>query len=260
MIPCTDSHAHYWMHVPLDKAASWRQEAVREGLVSAILMSTAQGNWDKVRDFAHITKFWYAIGEMPHGGDFSMQRARESVHALEKILPRLQKDALWVGIGRIGLWSESGPADRFLMAEQCRLARLYDVPVSVHSHQTLDRCLKIIRRYPGLRFVLHAFNGSPQQREQALHLGGYLGFGATMSYVGSRRVRMHAQACPVRRFVLETDAPDMLSAQERQLGLTQSQPAALQEYIQVLATLRDQSTLAIAQQNQMNVRALYTRM
>ena len=81
-----------------------------------------------------------------------------------------------------------------------------------------------------------------------------------MSYVGSRRVRMHAQACPARRFVLETDAPDMLSAQERQLGLIQSQPAAIQEYLQVLATLRNQPTHAIAQQNQKNLRTLYTRM
>ena len=93
--------------------------------------------------------------------------------------------------------------------EQLKLARKYQLPVILHVRQAIDPILKHLRRIQVPGGIAHAFNGSIQQAEIFIKLGFKLGFGGTLTYEGSRRIRTLAQNLPLENMVLETDAPDI---------------------------------------------------
>lgn len=99
---------------------------------------------------------------------------------------------------------------------QLELARDAGLPVLLHGRQAMDAVLQAVRRVFGPKArpgafhgIAHAFNGSLQQAEQFIAAGFRLGFGGTLTYPGSRRIRELACRLPLSALVLETDAPDI---------------------------------------------------
>lgn len=144
-----------------------------------------------------------------------------------------------IAVGEIGLDYFVADIDqerqeRFFV-EQLKLARRRDLPVIIHLRRAQDRVLKHLRRIEVRGGIAHAFNGSRQQAEMFIDLGFKLGFGGTMTFSGSRRIRELAATLPLEAIVLETDAPDIPPAwgQGRR-----NEPANLRRYAEVLAELR----------------------
>lgn len=144
-----------------------------------------------------------------------------------------------VAVGEIGLDGWITPRDdarqlHFFVA-QLRLAREFGLPVILHVRRAIDPILKQLRGIEVPGGIAHAFNGSRQQADTLLAMGFKLGFGGTLSYEGSRRIRALATELPETALVLETDAPDIApswSADRR------TRPADLARYARLLAELR----------------------
>ena len=144
-----------------------------------------------------------------------------------------------VAIGEIGLDFYVNGLDTerqtHFFVEQLKLAREFDLPVLLHVRRAVDPVLKQLRRNGVRGGIAHAFSGSRQQADEFIKLGFALGFGGTMTFSGSTRIRELARTLPLESIVLETDSPDMAPAW---LNGGRNVPSELPRIADVLAELR----------------------
>lgn len=154
-------------------------------------------------------------------------------------LRRLLQQERPLAVGEIGLdfYVPDADIDRqeFFYLEQLKLAREFDLPVLLHVRRAVDAILKGLRRIRVRGGIAHAFNGSRQQADELIKLGFKLGFGGTLTYPGSQRIRRLAAELPLTAIVLETDAPDIPPAW---LAGDRNSPDQLPRMAQELASLR----------------------
>ena len=146
-----------------------------------------------------------------------------------------------VAVGEIGLDFYVPELDRkrqqALFEAQLEIAREAGLPVLLHVRKAHDQVLAALKRIRVPGGIAHAFNGSLQQAGQYLDLGFRLGFGGTLTYEGSHKIRKLARALPEEALVLETDAPDMVVAGHRG---ERNSPAYLVDIVAALAEVRQQ--------------------
>jgi TatD DNase family protein len=176
-------------------------------------------------------------------------------------LRRWLRDEPAVAVGEIGLDHFDPAADRQLQewwfVEQLKIAREFELPVLLHVRRAIDPILKQLRRIKVPGGIAHAFNGSRQQADELIKLGFKLGFGGTLTYPGSSRIRALARELPLESIVLETDAPDIPPAfAPRQ----RNEPAHLPRFGAELAALRGAAEESIAAATTANVRAVLPRL
>jgi TatD DNase family protein len=135
--------------------------------------------------------------------------AREHIAVLREWVEREKPDL----IGEIGLDffipNFNQAEQEWFYAEQLKIARDFDLPVSLHVRRSQDHLLKHLRRIKVRGGFAHAFNGSQQQAEEFVKLGFCLGFGGTATYPQANNVRRLLRDMPLENIVLETDAPDI---------------------------------------------------
>jgi TatD DNase family protein len=162
-----------------------------------------------------------------------------------------------LAVGEIGLDGYVTNVDplrqEFYFVEQLKLAREFDLPVLLHVRREVDQILKHLRRIRVRGGIAHAFNGSRQQADEFIKLGFKLGFGGTMTFSGSTRIRALAAELPLDAIVLETDAPDIPPAW---LNGGRNAPGELPRIADVLAELRGVSRADIAAASSAAARAV----
>ncbi|MDR0672696.1 MAG: TatD family hydrolase [Zoogloeaceae bacterium] len=228
-----DSHCH--LQAPeftADRAAVW-SAARAAGVAGAILPAVNLADCASVADCcARHAMCFPAYGIHPS----FVKGATEA--DLARLAEALKRDHP-LAVGEIGLDGGEGYPDfsrqAFFFTAQLALARDFDLPVILHVRRAIDEVLKRLRRFRVKGGIAHAFNGSRQQADEFLRLGFRLGFGGTLTYPGSTRIRALAQALPDEAIVLETDAPDI---PPRWIPHERNSPAELPAIGRVLAELR----------------------
>ncbi len=166
-----------------------------------------------------------------------------------------------VAVGEIGLDGHHPGLDmarqEWFFAEQLRVAREFDLPVIIHARRAVDLVLKHLRRQSVPGGIVHAFNGSRQQADQLIGLGFKLGFGGSLTYSGSSRIRALAASLPLTSLVLETDAPDIPPAW---LARGRNAPAELARIAGEFAALRGMTLAEVAAATSANALAVLPRM
>lgn len=162
-----------------------------------------------------------------------------------------------VAVGEIGLDGYVTGIDparqEHFFVEQLKLAREFGLPVLLHVRRAVDLVLKQLRRIKVPGGIAHAFNGSRQQADEFIKLGFKLGFGGTVTYSGSTRIRALAASLPLDAIVLETDAPDIPPAW---LAAGRNSPAEVAAIAGVLAELRGIPVAELADATARNARAV----
>lgn len=99
---------------------------------------------------------------------------------------------------------------------QCALASQYDLPIVLHQVRAAQPLFHQMKSHHTLSFMLHAFDGHPQQAQQFLKLRHddrqvLCSFGPALTWLHAEKARQalkwiaqHAPSC----WTLETDAPD----------------------------------------------------
>ena len=173
-------------------------------------------------------------------------------------LERLVAEQRPVAIGEIGLDYFVKELDRAaqqrLFEAQLAIARDAGLPVLLHTRKAYDEVSATLKR---MKFphggISHAFGGSPEQARRLIDLGFKLGFGGTVTYERSTRIRRLARELPLESLVLETDAPDIVVASHRG---ERNSPEYLPEVLAALAEVRGQRAGEIAAATSANARAL----
>jgi TatD DNase family protein len=250
-----DTHCH------LDAAEfdADRDEVVREAQVSGvnlvIVPAIERANFGAVtsvcRQYSNCAS---AYGIHPMYVD---RACDEDLAALRQTIEREQP----VAVGEIGLDRFVEPRDdarqEHYFVEQLKIARDTGLPVLLHVRRAIDQVLMLMRRVRVVGGIVHAFNGSRQQAEAFIQLGFKLGFGGTLTYPRSTRIRELAATLPADAIVLETDAPDIPPVW--QAGQRNS-PAQLPRIAAELAKLRQESIETIAALTHANALAVLPRL
>lgn len=207
-IECTrvyfDAHIHLQDGRFAGKGPERWLEAKALGLVGALCCATAPDDWSAVAAIAaEYPEILPAYGVHPW-----------YVHRLSKGWQKELDARLKTGrcaLGEVGLDARLAVAPLALQTEllekQLRLALEYDLPVSIHCLDAWDELLRFSGLLRELSFAIHAF-ASPAHIERLAALGAFFSFNAALGRRGHKKMKTALSACPPKRILLETDAPD----------------------------------------------------
>ena len=244
-----DSHCH--LDVPAFDAD--REQVIEHcrqlGIRQIVIPGIEAKGWPKLLQLCELSALLSpALGLHPL---LIEQHTSEDLETLENRLETHRP----LAVGEIGLDFFIKTLDRdkqqTLFEAQLSIARAHQLPVILHVRKAHDSVLQTLKRIPVHGGIAHAFNGSLQQAKQYLALGFKLGFGGTLTYQGSHKLRALAQQLPLDALVLETDAPDMVVAAHRG---ERNSPEYLPDCLAALAEIRDEEPAEVARQTSQNTR------
>lgn len=147
-----------------------------------------------------------SVGVHPHGA------SDLSDDTLER-LAELATHRTVVAVGETGLdyYRDLSPRDdqRRAFRRQIQLARELGRPLIIHNRDALDDVLDIIEDEGASEVggVMHCFPGDVAYAARVVELGFHVGIGGPVTYSAGGRLAQVAEAVPLNRLLLETDAP-----------------------------------------------------
>ena len=129
-----------------------------------------------------------------------------------KIVEEYFEKRRFAAVGETGLdfyWDRTFTKEQYESFQtQIELAKQYDIPVVIHSRNSIDECIKVIRenQQGNLKGVFHCFSGNEKQAKEIIDLGFYLGIGGVVTFKNSGLDKVMADI-DMKNVVLETDAP-----------------------------------------------------
>lgn len=247
-----DSHSHFdATEFDADRAAA-HARALAAGVDVQIVPAVGAAGWPKLK--AVCARF---PGLHPAYGLHPMYLADHRPEHLRQLRDWIERERpLAVGECGLDFFVAGLDADtqHACFDGQLRLAREFELPVIVHARRAVDAVLAAIRRYPGLRGVVHSFSGSAEQAAQLHRLGFLLGIGGPVTFERANRLRGIVAHMPLEQLLLETDSPDQPGAAHRG---QRNEPAHLLDVLDVIATLRNAAREDIAAATTANAQRLF---
>jgi TatD DNase family protein len=133
----------------------------------------------------------------------------------EEILDRMEEKIEgggFIGIGETGIdlyWDKSFKNEQIASFERhIEWARRYNLPIIIHSRESLDVTIELITRHQDdrLKGIFHCFSGTPSQVEQIRAVGFKVGIGGVVTFKKAGLAELLPQI-PLEMIVLETDSP-----------------------------------------------------
>lgn len=199
-----DSHAHY------DDA---RFDGIRDDLLLELSKSDVKYIINNAIDCAESAR---ACLDMCKKYDFCYmtvgihpEKAENNTFDAE-IIKKFCAEEKVVAIGEIGLdyyWNKDNRDTQLSLFEnQIMLANELNLPVVVHDREAHNDTLQLLKKHSP-RGVVHCFSGSNEMAKQILDLGMFIGIGGVVTFKNAKKLCEVAQAVPLERLLLETDAP-----------------------------------------------------
>lgn len=247
-----DSHCHLDATEFDPDRADVIARARAAGVARQVLPAIGAAGWPKLRDLcAGAEGLFPAYGLHPMFlDDHRQDHLRQLGQWIERERP--------VAVGECGLdYFVEGldhDAQQLYFDGQLALAREHDLPVIVHARRAVDAVIASIRRFEGLRGVVHSWSGSRQQAGQLWDLGFMLGIGGPVTYERAQRLRRLVADMPLEHLLLETDAPDQPDCRSRG---QRNEPARLRIVCETIAHLRGGSPEEIGRATTANAEKLF---
>ncbi len=176
-------------------------------------------------------------------------------------LVRLAQSGRLVAWGEIGLdfHYHNSPADEQeeVFSRQLALAREVGLPVVIHTREAEARTLEILSEHyasGGSAGVMHCFSGSLAMARNCLEMGFHISFSGLLTFPKAQDIRQVAQAVPMDRLLIETDAPYLAPVPFRG---RRSEPAFVVETAKVLAEVKQVSLDTVARCTTENYQRLF---
>ncbi|MDO4777510.1 MAG: TatD family hydrolase [Cardiobacteriaceae bacterium] len=199
----TDSHCH--LDFPEFDLPQVMARCADAGVARIVIPAVAQWNWARIADLCAADSHCFAAyGLHPI---YLADHREAHIAALEHWLAHHPA----VAVGECGLdYFVDLPAaqQQWYFEAQLDIASRLHLPAIIHARRSLEAVLQTVKRFPGLRFVVHSFTGSDQQLDQLFALGGVIGIGGTCTYPRAARLRRQIARLQPGQYLLETDAPD----------------------------------------------------
>lgn len=207
-----DSHCHVTADRFDDDRQATLDRAFDGGVESLISIGSGyglRGNHAAVRLAESDSRIFAAVGVHPHEAAEFDDEGRLAVRR-------------WLGHERVVALGECGldyhymksarEIQRSVFAEQVALARELAMPVSIHVRgdepNAYDEMLEIWLSEGGgdLQGVLHCYTGNLEFARRAMDVGFFVSFSGIVTFKTSQELRAVAEAVPLDRLMVETDA------------------------------------------------------
>lgn len=210
-----DTHAHIGLIFddPIEQLLVC-QQAKQAGVVGIVSICNSLMDFTQVYENLKTAEHvFHAVGvspsEVQNPGKDWQRRIEESLK-----LPRV------VAIGEIGLDYFHRFGDRKsqieLFIDQLEMAARFDKPVIVHNREAGKDVFDILKdRMPPAGAVLHCYSEDAEYARRALDLNLYFSFAGNLTYRNARNLHETAQAVPLERILVESEAPFMVPAEYR---------------------------------------------
>lgn len=238
MLHWTDAHNHL-QDPRLGDPGLVIAEMKRSGVTRCVVNSTRESDWQAVEALAVSEPDFVlpAFGIHPWHAHTAAPGWQERLAGLLEKHPQ-------ASIGECGLDSWiSEPAleiQRPIFADQLRLAREMDRPVTIHCLKAWGALFEAFKESPPPpHFLMHSFGGSIETARRLIPLGAYFSFSGYFLQPRKSAVLEVFRQLPHDRILLETDAPDMLPPEEiisHPLQGNHNHPANLSAIGKALAT------------------------
>lgn len=258
-----DTHCHLDARCFDDDRRAVLARARAMGVEELMIPSTSPASWERVLALQGVcagVKIRAALGIHPRFlGKIEPQKDSKYLAQLEALLSRLSQQGQAMSIGECGLdasFSKTVSWERQIkvLEFQLDLARTLQLPLILHcvkAHSSLATLLSKNRLTAG--GVLHSYSGSPQQIPTYLQQGLYFSFAGPITYENARKPLISAQAVPLERLLIESDAPD----QTPRPFFGRAEPAYLFAIARRLAILRGMDEQELGQITSDNARLLF---
>lgn len=169
-------------------------------------------------DQGHTERMMRMAGEFPgicfpmtglHPTSVNSDFAKEMEHVRSMLAEGAQR---FCAIGEVGIdlyWDKTYQTEQIeVFNQQTDLAVEYDLPLVIHTRNSMDLALDILteRNDRRIRGVFHCFSGNTAQARRAVDLGFLLGIGGVVTYRNSG-LQAVVENIPADKLLLETDAP-----------------------------------------------------
>lgn len=203
-----DTHVHLNAHQYDEDLTEVIQRAQENGVDRMIVVGFDKETIERALILAEQYPFIYiAIGWHPVD---AIDLTDDLLNWIEEIASTNNKV---VAIGEIGLdyhWDKS-PKDiqAQVFRQQIQLAKRLKLPIIIHNREAMADCLTILQEEGAYEVggVMHSFSGSVESMKQALNLNFYISLGGPVTFKNAKQPKAVAQAVPIDKLLVETDAP-----------------------------------------------------
>jgi TatD DNase family protein len=202
-----DTHTHLY----LEEFDSDRSEMIRRAVNSGVpYMILPDIDSQSVKQLSEACRL-YPQNCFPMAGLHPTSVKENYNDEIELIRNRLKNETFFA-VGEVGIdlfWDKTfydQQCDAF--RQQLRLALQYDLPIAIHSRNSLNETIGIIseKEFQDIKGVFHCYPGNVQQAEILIKKGYILGIGGVVTYKNSGMAKV-VKTFGLDHIVLETDAP-----------------------------------------------------
>ena len=115
-----------------------------------------------------------------------------------------------VAIGEIGLdyyWTKDNiDKQKEVFEYQVKLAEKYNMPVVVHSRESIQDTYNILSKYK-TKGSIHCFSSSIEMAKEFFKIGYKIGIGGTVTFKNSKKIQDIVKEVDLDNILLETDSP-----------------------------------------------------
>jgi TatD DNase family protein len=248
-----DTHCHLTDTRLASQLPEVMARAAAAGVSNMVTVGTQPGDWEAALQVAERhPNVRCAIGVHPnHSHDVEIEQLLQ--------LRGLQAHPAVVALGEMGLdyHYNHSPRDRQQQFLEIQLAMAVELnrPVIIHSRESTEDCLRVMKNYPVSAAVFHCFTGTVAEAEKILSAGYLLGFTGVVTYKNAPQLREIVRSIPADRLLVETDSP-YLSPEPVRSQKT-CEPAFVMHTARAVAAARGGSIEVIDQITTANAKTFY---
>ncbi|NQX83131.1 MAG: TatD family hydrolase [Mycoplasmataceae bacterium] len=118
-----------------------------------------------------------------------------------------------VALGEIGLdYHHDGynkKEQKIAFIKQIELAKKYNLPIVIHTRDSLEDCYEIIKNYPNQKFLLHSWSGDVFITKKYINISKniYFSFNGIITFKNADIQKRVIKIIPLNRIMFETDCP-----------------------------------------------------
>jgi len=203
-IDIIDTHCHLDMEEFNNDIDDVIERSAKAGIRAIVMASTKAKDFDRQKTLSYKYEIlYYLVGIHPH--DAKTRDAGVYDNAISHLKNRKCK-----GIGEIGLDYYYNHSEHNIQKEVFSnfldIAVQYKKPVSIHSRESTDDLVDILKTKKGLIGVIHCFSGDEKLLKIGLDKGLYFGIGGVLTFKNSQLANI-INRVPLESIVFETDAP-----------------------------------------------------
>ena len=197
-----------------------------------------------------------SVGVHPHDVKNCSERILQDLI----ILAKNERVRAWGEIGRgfNRMYSPQQDQEKWF-EKQLQIAAELDLPMIFHERDSNGHFLEILKNHHSspIKGVVHCFSGNQNELDQYLSLGLHIGITGILTIKSrGRQLRKRVLAIPADRLLVETDAPYLVPAPEKN-QIRRNEPAFVKSVLLKLAEVRNEDQEDLAKTIWDNTNRLY---